>query len=93
MIKDLYHGKVFPSEKIPNHSNLEYEKLSARFEKTLSQEQLEIFHQLSDLCCNALSYGHLPVQQGVTLNVPKSRIYSPFWADEGVRLLQINISN
>ena len=28
MIKDLYHGKVFPSEKIPNHSNPEYEKLS-----------------------------------------------------------------
>ena len=52
MIKDLYHGNVFPSEKIPNHSNPEYEKLSAEFEKTLSQEQLEIFHQLSDLRCN-----------------------------------------
>ena len=56
MIKELFHGKVFPSEKIPNRSNPEYEKLSAEFEETLSQEQLKIYHQLSDLRCNDTAF-------------------------------------
>ena len=56
MIKELFHGKVFPSEKIPNYSNSEYEKLSAEFEETLSQEQLNIYHQLSDLRCEDVAF-------------------------------------
>jgi|GEM_PF-2971969 len=43
MIKEIYHGKMFPSSNIPNHPNPEYDKLSAEFEKTLTSEQLETY--------------------------------------------------
>ena len=56
MIKELYRGKFFPSERIPNHSNPEYEKLSAEFEKTLSPDQQEILHKLSDLHCSDTAF-------------------------------------
>jgi len=56
MIKEIYHGKMFPSANIPNHPNPEYEKISSEFEKTLTPEQLEIYHQLSDLQCNDAAF-------------------------------------
>jgi len=56
MIKEIYHGKMFPSEKIPNHSNPEYEKLSSEFEQTLTPDQLKIYHQLSDLRCEEVAF-------------------------------------
>ena len=56
MIKEIYHGKMFPSSNIPNHPNPEYEKLSSEFEKTLTPEQMEIYHQLSDLQCNDAAF-------------------------------------
>jgi hypothetical protein len=43
MLKELYHGKISPSEKKPGHADSctqEWMKLSAEFEKTLTPEQV-----------------------------------------------------
>lgn len=53
MLKELYHGKINPSERIPRpeptNMSREWIRLSEEFEKTLTPEQVEIYHRLSDL--------------------------------------------
>ena len=53
MLKELYHGKINPSERIPRPEptdmSREWIRLSEEFEKTLIPEQVEIYHRLSDL--------------------------------------------
>ena len=50
MLKELYHGEISPSEKKPepvDHQTQEYLKLSAEFEKGLSQ--IQMYRDLSDM--------------------------------------------
>ncbi len=52
MLKELYHGKISPSEKKPGHADSciqEWMKLSAEFEKTLTPEQVQMYRDLSDM--------------------------------------------
>ena len=52
MLKELYHGEISPSERKAEPDNKlthKWLKLSAEFERTLTAEQIEIFHQLSDI--------------------------------------------
>ena len=52
MLKELYHGEISPSEKKPepvDHQTQEYLKLSAEFEKGLTQEQIHMYRDLSDM--------------------------------------------
>ena len=52
MLKELYHGKISPSEKKPGHADSciqEWMKLSAEFQKSLTPEQVETYHRLSDM--------------------------------------------
>lgn len=49
MLKELYHGSINPSERISASVNPKWEALSEKFESTLSPEQLEMFHELSDM--------------------------------------------
>jgi len=52
MLKELYHGDIIPSDRRadPNDRTLqEWRKLSAEFEKSLTPEQVETYHKLSDM--------------------------------------------
>ena len=52
MLKELYHGKISPSERKPEISvqkTQEWMKLSAEFEKTLTPEQVQMYRDLSDM--------------------------------------------
>ena len=53
MLKDLYHGKINPSERIPRpeptEMTQEWMRLSEEFEKSLTPEQVEMYHRLSDI--------------------------------------------
>ena len=52
MLKELYHGDIIPSDRRadPNDKSLqEWRKLSAEFEKSLTPEQVETYHKLSDM--------------------------------------------
>ena len=52
MLKELYHGEISPSErKAESDDRLtqKWLKLSAEFEKTLTAEQIDMFHKLSDM--------------------------------------------
>ena len=52
MLKELYHGDITPSDRRadPNDKTLqEWRKLSAEFEKLLTQEQINTYHRLSDM--------------------------------------------
>ena len=52
MLKELYHGDIIPSDRRadPNDRTLqEWRKLSAEFEKSLTPEQIETYHRLSDM--------------------------------------------
>ena len=52
MLKELYHGDIIPSDRRadPNDKSLqEQRKLSTEFEKSLTPEQVETYHKLSDM--------------------------------------------
>jgi len=52
MLKELYHGDITPSDRKadPDDKSLqEWRKLSAEFEKSLTPEQIETYHKLSDM--------------------------------------------
>ncbi|MBR4319416.1 MAG: hypothetical protein IKP69_05130 [Oscillospiraceae bacterium] len=52
MLKELYHGEISPSERKAEPDDRltqKWLKLSAEFEKTLTQEQVETYHKLSDI--------------------------------------------
>ena len=52
MLKELYHGEISPSERKAepaDHLVREWLKLSAEFERTLTAEQIDMFHKLSDM--------------------------------------------
>ena len=52
MLKELYHGDISPSDRKadPNDKTLqEWRKLSAEFQKSLTPEQIETYHILSDM--------------------------------------------
>ena len=52
MLKELYHGEISPSERKAEPDDRltqKWLKLSAEFEKTLTQEQVETYHRLSDM--------------------------------------------
>ena len=52
MLKELYHGEISPSERKAEPDDRltqKWLKLSAEFEKTLTQEQVETYHKLSDM--------------------------------------------
>ena len=52
MLKELYHGDITPSDRRadPNDRTLqEWRKLSAEFQKSLTPEQVETYHRLSDM--------------------------------------------
>ena len=52
MLKELYHGKISPSEKKPGYADSQTQKwmkLSAEFEKTLTPEQVQTYRDLSDM--------------------------------------------
>mgnify|MGYP006916128181 FL=1 len=52
MLKELYHGDITPSDRRadPNDKSLqEWRELSAEFEKSLTPEQTETYHKLSDM--------------------------------------------
>ena len=52
MLKELYHGDIIPSDRRadPNDKSLqEWRKLSAEFEKSLTQEQVNTYHKFSDM--------------------------------------------
>ena len=52
MLKELYHGKISPSEqkmKTAPEKTQEWMKLSEEFEQTLTPEQTEMYHKLSDM--------------------------------------------
>ena len=52
MLKELYHGEISPSERKADPDNRltqKWLKLSAEFEKTLTAEQIDMFHQLRDI--------------------------------------------
>ena len=52
MLKELYHGEISPSERKAEPDDKltqKWLKLSAEFEKTLTAEQIDMFHQLSDI--------------------------------------------
>ncbi len=52
MLKELYHGKISPSEqkmKTAPEKTQEWMKLSEEFEQTLTPEQSEMYHKLSDM--------------------------------------------
>ena len=52
MLKELYHGKISPSEKKTvhaSHQTQEWLTLSAEFEKTLTPEQVKMYRDLSDM--------------------------------------------
>lgn len=53
MLKELYNGKINPSERIPrpepSEMSREWLRLSEEFEKSLTPEQVEMFHRLSDI--------------------------------------------
>ncbi|MEE5994021.1 MAG: hypothetical protein V3G42_12400 [Oscillospiraceae bacterium] len=52
MLKELYHGDIIRSDRRadPDDKLLqEWRKLSAEFEKSLTKEQIETYHTLSDM--------------------------------------------
>ena len=52
MLKELYHGEISPSERKADPDDRltqKWLKLSAEFEKTLTAEQIDMFHKLSDM--------------------------------------------
>ena len=53
MLKELYHGKINPSEQIlrPELTEMSQEwlRLSEEFEASLIPEQVEMYHRLSDI--------------------------------------------
>ena len=52
MLKELYHGEISPSERKAEPDDRltqKWLKLSAEFERTLTAEQIDMFHQLSDM--------------------------------------------
>jgi len=52
MLKELYHGEISPSERKAEPDDKltqKWLKLSAEFERTLTAEQIDMFHQLSDI--------------------------------------------
>ena len=52
MLKELYHGEISPSERKAEPDDKLTQKwlrLSAEFEKTLTAEQIDTFHKLSDM--------------------------------------------
>ena len=52
MLKELYHGEISPSERKAEPDDRltqKWLKLSAEFEKTLTAEQIDMFHKLSDM--------------------------------------------
>ena len=52
MLKELYHGKISPSEqkmKTAPEKTQEWMKLSAEFEKSLTPEQIQMYRDLSDM--------------------------------------------
>ena len=52
MLKELYHGDITPSDRRADPSDKalqEWRKLSAEFEKSLTPEQVETYHKLSDM--------------------------------------------
>ena len=52
MLKELYHGKISRSEqkmKTAPEKTQEWMKLSEEFEQTLTPEQTEMYHKLSDM--------------------------------------------
>ena len=52
MLKELYYGDIIPSDRKadPNDKSLqEWRKLSTEFEKSLTPEQIETYHRLSDM--------------------------------------------
>ena len=52
MLKELYHGEISPSERKAEPDDRltqKWLKLSAEFERTLTAEQIDMFHQLSDI--------------------------------------------
>ena len=52
MLKELYHGDISPSERKAEPDDRltqKWLKLSAEFERTLTAEQIDMFHQLSDI--------------------------------------------
>ena len=52
MLKELYHGEISPSERKAEPDDRLTQKwlrLSAEFEKTLTAEQIDTFHKLSDM--------------------------------------------
>lgn len=59
MLKELYHGKINCSERCVSSDitelNWKWLQLSKEFEQTLTPEQIEIYHKLSDLQCENAS--------------------------------------
>ena len=52
MLKELYHGEISPSKRKAEPDDKltqKWLKLSAEFERTLTAEQIDMFHQLSDI--------------------------------------------
>ena len=52
MLKELYHGDITPSDRKADPSDKtlqEWRKLSAEFQKSLTPEQVETYHRLSDM--------------------------------------------
>ena len=52
MLKELYHGDIIPSDRRADPSDKtlqEWWKLSAEFQKSLTPEQVETYHRLSDM--------------------------------------------
>ena len=52
MLKELYHGDISPSERKAEPDDRltqKWLKRSAEFERTLTAEQIDMFHQLSDI--------------------------------------------
>ena len=52
MLKELYHGEISPSEQKAEPDDKltqKWLKLSAEFKRTLTAEQIDMFHKLSDM--------------------------------------------
>ena len=52
MLKELYHGKISPSEqktRISLQKTQEWLRLSVEFEKSLTPEQVQMYRDLSDM--------------------------------------------
>ena len=79
MLKELYHGEISPSERKAEPDDKltqKWLKLSAEFERTLTAEQIDMFHQLSDI-------------QGENAVRDNEVLYIPGFKDGALMLMEI----